>query len=385
MSLAKYDIHRYPGYEDYLLSVWKHYWPDQTHLFNNVRHIYAGAHAEMSFKHRPIETIINEITDFYAAGTKVFFFEGLSEGVIIDGIEKIARVALHFSHIPDIKIFYWSGDYTAEEHVNKHLASVGIPKNFYVIGTSHFELTGKLYPPYNKEYVVGPRDKKFLCFNKVHRQHRIDLLEYVVSNNLLEQSYYSFDCSEDNLELIASDGAYPGIKSIKNNIPLVLNKTPERDNPVDIIEDDHKYFENSYFSAVTETMFHRQPRGVPNRIRLHVPGTHPGRFVSEKTFKCIAMKHPFIMVGPYKILEFLKSRGYQTFSPFINESYDNIENEDQRMAAVCAEILRMCNLSEDELVKFTEFAKPIVEHNENVMRNVTDFTTINNLESYFTV
>jgi hypothetical protein len=385
MDLSKHDAYRYPEYDDYMKLLWQNYWPNNIHLFDKVRHIYAGAHASMSFKWRPIESIIEEIKDFYQSGIRIFFFECLTEGVIIDGIEKIAKVALHFSNFPDIKLFYWSGDYTAEKHVNKHLGSIGIPKKFAVIGTSHLELTGKTYPPYDKDYAVGPREKKFLCFNKVHRQHRIDLLEYVVTNNLLDDSYYSFDCSEDNLELLVNDINYPGIRSIKDRIPLILNKTPERDNPVNIIEDDHKYFENTYFSVVTETLFYRDPIAPKQRLMMHVPGTYPGRFVTEKTFKCIVMKHPFVVLGPYKMLEFMKSRGYKTFSPFIDESYDDIENDDERLLAVGNEIKRLCNLSEDELVRFTEFAKPIVEHNENVVRNVTDFTTINNLGDYITV
>ena len=385
MGLEKYDSYNYPGYIDYMKLLWQTYWPNNLHLFDKVRHIYAGAHSSMSFKNRSIASVIEEIQDFYNAGTKIFFFECLTEGVIIDGIEKIARVALYFSNTPDIKLFYWSGDYTAEEHVVKYLGSVGIIKNFIVIGTSHLELTGKTYPVYHKEYMIGPKEKKFLCFNKVHRQHRIELLEYVVRNHLLDQSYYSFDCSEDNLELLAGNINYSGISSIKDKIPLVLNKTLERDNPVDIIEDDHKYFEDTYFSVVTETLFYQNPTTSKMKLRMHVPDTFPGKFVTEKTFKCIAMKHPFIVLNPYKMLEFMKSRGYQTFSPFIDESYDDIKDDEERLLSVCTEIKRLCNLSESELIKFTEFAKPIVEHNENVMRNVTNFTTINNLESYFTV
>jgi hypothetical protein len=162
-----------------------------------------------------------------------------------------------------------------------------------------------------------------------------------------------------------------------------LNKTAERSNPVNIIEDDHQYFENSYFSVVTETLFHHYPVDPSAGLQLQIPNTFPGRFVSEKTFKCVAMKHPFIILGPYKLLDFLKSRGYKTFSPYIDESYDNIENDDERLLAVCKEVKRLSELPEEQLIQFTEFAKPIVEYNEQVMRSVTNFTTINNLADFF--
>lgn len=384
MSLEKYDVYRYPEYEPFLKYLWTHYWPNDLHLFDKVRHIYAGAHSSHPFKDRSIESIIEEIKDCYQLGTRVFFFDNTAEGVMVEGIKKIARVALYFSNIPDIKIVYWSGDYTAEGHINKYMSSLGLPKNFTVLGSSHLEWMGTTYPNYNKEYQTGTKLKKFLCFNKVHRQHRIDLLEYVINNIPLEETYYSFECDEDfHLDLITNHKDYPGIKSIKDRIPLVLNKTAERNNPVNIIEDDHQYFENSYFSVVTETLFYHYPADSRVGLTLHVPKTLPGRFVSEKTFKCIAMKHPFIVLGPYKMLEFLKSRGYKTFAPYIDESYDTIENDDERLLAVCKEVKRLSELPEEQLTQFTEFAKPIVEYNEQFMRSVTKFTTINNLEGFF--
>ena len=384
MNLEKYDVYRYPEYEPFLKFLWSFHWPNQLHLFDKVRHIYAGAHSSHAFKNRPIESIIEEIKDCYQLGIRVFFFDNTAEGVMVDEIKKIARVALYFSDKPDIKIVYWPGDYTAEVHVNKYMSSLGLPKNFTVLGCSHFEWMGASYPNYNKEYQPGPKLKKFLCFNKVHRQHRIDFLEYVINNIPLEETYYSFDCdNEEHLELITNHEDYPGINSIKDKIPLVLNKTAERSNPVNIIEDDHQYFENSYFSVVTETLFHHYPVDPSAGLQLQIPNTFPGRFVSEKTFKCVAMKHPFIILGPYKLLDFLKSRGYKTFSPYIDESYDNIENDDERLLAVCKEVKRLSELPEEQLIQFTEFAKPIVEYNEQVMRSVTNFTTINNLADFF--
>ena len=50
-------------------------------------------------------------------------------------------------------------------------------------------------------------------------------------------------------------------------------------------------------------------------------------FISEKTWKPIMVGHPFIMVGNKNNLKFLKDLGYKTFDKWIDESYDDIEDE----------------------------------------------------------
>ena len=382
-----YDSFRPPEYDLYLKqTVWGNYWPNNILLFDKTRHIYAGANANYSFKTRTSESVIDEITHYYQAGIRIFIFENLSEGVMIPDLDKISIISESVSNLPDINLIYMCGDYNAELSVNRHFNDK--PIRFKTIGVSHFEHMGHTYPYYDKEYVAGTRDKKFLCFNKVHRQHRIDFLNYVVENNLLHDSYFSFDRENGvgDMEHLITHGNHEGIKSILNQLPLVLNKTTERSNPVDIIEDDYKYFENSYFSVITETLFYD-----PTTVRvsyghaLHVVNTYLGNFLSEKTFKAIRMKHPFIMMGPPNSLAFLKSKGYKTFDLFIDESYDSIYDDVQRMQKICAEVTRLCNLPDEELVKFTEYAKDIIEHNYNVLYNVTDFTTVADLNTILNI
>jgi hypothetical protein len=378
--------HRPLGYEQYMKLVWTNYWPNNIDLFDKARHIYAGAQVPYSFKTRTIESVIDEIIHYYQVGMRIFIFENLSEGVMIPDLDKISTISERVSDLPDISILYWCGDYNAELSVNRHFNDK--PVSFKTIGVSHFEYMGHTYPLYDKEYVVGTRSKKFLCFNKVHRQHRIDFLNYVVQNNLLDDSYFSFDREGGvgDLEQLIACGKYEGIKTILNQLPLVLNKTPERANPVDIIEDDHKYFENSYFSVITETLFY-DPTTVNAKYghSLHVVDTYLGNFLSEKTFKAIRMKHPFVMIGPPNSLAFLKSKGYKSFDLFIDESYDTIHDDIQRMQKICTEVNRLCNLPHEELVKFTEYAKDIVEHNYNVLCNVNNFTTTGDLRSILNI
>jgi hypothetical protein len=91
-------------------------------------------------------------------------------------------------------------------------------------------------------------------------------------------------------------------------------------------------YAKSYFTIVTETYFFE-----------------PYYYISEKPFKPIAHMHPFIICGPPGILEYLKKFGFKTFHPFIDERYDLEENNDKRMDMVYNEIIKLNELSNEEL------------------------------------
>jgi hypothetical protein len=72
-------------------------------------------------------------------------------------------------------------------------------------------------------------------------------------------------------------------------------------------------------------------------------------------------------------LEYLKSLGYKTFHPYINESYDEIVDDKLRMDAITTEILRLNNFSDSEWLIFQKNVKDIIEHNYKVLSSKTDF------------
>jgi len=92
-----------------------------------------------------------------------------------------------------------------------------------------------------------------------------------------------------------------------------------------------------------------------------------GSFLTEKTYKAILFKKPFILVSEQHGLKALRAFGFKTFSPWFNESYDDIEDFDQRVEAVLAEINRLSLLSEDEMATILREANDIIEHNYKVL------------------
>jgi hypothetical protein len=58
------------------------------------------------------------------------------------------------------------------------------------------------------------------------------------------------------------------------------------------------------------------------------------KWLSEKSFKPIAYRHPFLLIGQYRSLKKLHSLGFETYENLFDESYDDIVNFDRRLAAV---------------------------------------------------
>jgi hypothetical protein len=125
---------------------------------------------------------------------------------------------------------------------------------------------------------------------------------------------------------------------------------------------DLELFKESYFSLVTETFFFGQPIWYPEKDEDSV-------FFSEKIYKPILIKHPFILAGRPHSLKYLKKLGYRTFEPYINEAYDDMENNGDRLVAIVEEVARINKNTPAQWIEWQHNIKDIVDHNHNVIRN----------------
>lgn len=106
----------------------------------------------------------------------------------------------------------------------------------------------------------------------------------------------------------------------------------EKINKLGSIEDQNAFvpdwYSGTHFSLVAET--------TTDLIRpeKYCPPQDQRIFISEKTFKPIAFKHPFIIFGTHSTLAWLKSCGFETFDHLINEDYDKTIDEDVRLAKI---------------------------------------------------
>jgi hypothetical protein len=87
--------------------------------------------------------------------------------------------------------------------------------------------------------------------------------------------------------------------------------------------------------------------------------------LTEKVFKPIANFQPFVFVAYPGALALLKELGFKTFSPFIDESYDDELDEAVRLQMIYKEIDRLCCMSIQEMHDWYWAMKEILIHNHN--------------------
>lgn len=221
--------------------------------------------------------------------------------------------------------------------------------------------------------LVNNHDKLYINLNRYVRQHRVALISLLYNNNLLADGYNSFviDPSTDlyhrkrswNETLTESNNLFSNLNlmnaiELENKFPLLLDTNNFDQNLAYTDQTDiKKYVDKTLLSLVTETNF---MTGTP-------------LFLTEKTFKPIGMKHPFILVSRTGTLKFLKTLGYRTFSEVIDESYDNEINDEKRLLLIIKELNRLKSMSLEEITNFKQKALPIVEHNYNVLMNKKEY------------
>jgi len=86
-------------------------------------------------------------------------------------------------------------------------------------------------------------------------------------------------------------------------------------------------------------------------------------WITEKTIKNLYIGKPFIVMSGAGTLEKIRSFGFKTFSPWIDESYDSITNNYKRFEAIKHEIDKISQLSHIEIQQLNNELKSTVEYN----------------------
>ena len=222
------------------------------------------------------------------------------------------------------------------------------------------------------------RPKKFLSFNRnMNNPHRPAWCWSAMKHNLLSEGYFSFLCNlnygvdhmlgqilpDDDLDNIDSK-----VSAIKNLIPYELD-TQHVENKLGFTTNENnkkEYYINSYWHITTETEFTNSK----------------SPFFSEKTWRPILNLQPFIYLGNPGSLRKLKDLGFQTFEPFIDESYDNVSDIKIRYNMILQEILKLHQMSLEDINEMYFKLLDRLIHNQQLLKNKTDYNPITKLISY---
>lgn len=90
--------------------------------------------------------------------------------------------------------------------------------------------------------------------------------------------------------------------------------------------------------------------------------TNSAYFITEKTIKPMNTETPFVISSTSGYLKYLKNLGFKTFGTLIDESYDEIDNAEQRIDRILDIVKDICN---NGAKSFYESSKHILEHNRS--------------------
>ena len=204
--------------------------------------------------------------------------------------------------------------------------------------------------------------KTYISFNRLTSNKRIYrslLVNELYKNDLLDAGHvsYSHHCPDDgafddNLRKgvpeYEFDSAYieQAIANI-NNIPELRIDFPGQEIPnQSMLLSPMPQLMESFVFLVTETCYFQTK-------------TH----LTEKIFKPIVLRMPFILAGCAHNLAYLRSYGFRTFGDYWDESYDSIEDPVERLKAITKILKDISKLTPSEQKDMLLAMEPVLEHN----------------------
>lgn len=208
--------------------------------------------------------------------------------------------------------------------------------------------------------------KLFISLNHLmtrDRSYRLNLVSQFAEHNLLEHGLVS--CPLSDIHGSWRDEVFSQDSKLSKQARFTIHKH-FKDRESGLIVDTHtpkgilsgnadvELQQQALFNVVTETVFYHD--------KLHL---------TEKIFKPIVARRPFMLVGAPGNLAYLKSYGFKTFGQWIDESYDNEQDPDKRIQMIVNELVK---LTDSDKVALLNEMQDVLEH--NFMHFYTNFKTI---------
>lgn len=210
-------------------------------------------------------------------------------------------------------------------------------------------------------------DKVFICYNHLtagSRSYRLHLAAELKEANVLDKGYVSlFPDSNWEIDCPLDPKAVDKVKCFLKSIdtPLIIDtQKPNGELSAKVSLDS---LTKGLWHIVTETVFFDS--------KLHL---------TEKIFKPIVAKRPFILAGAPGNLAYLRSYGFKTFDRWIDESYDDEPDHYVRIEKIAHQVKRICQ--QDPAGVYAEMQETL-EYNFNHFYNGFRDLIVNELVDNF--
>lgn len=335
----------------------------------NMRNYFLADNGILEFSHTP-----NHIIHQVRCGKGFFLIDLSAEAFVQDGQLKAMHSYFNHLKIPLGKVIYLTGCMNADTLYDRFCQRHNIPKDIlqrmtiisYPVSQQGFAQSLSCLPEnhfaiYDTETVP---EKTFLSWNRRFRRHRTTLALAMEKHGLIDKSYVSMGLTdpessmerfENTIDLFrdpALEISAEDVARFINKLPLVLDgETNIAQMCGDFNNATRQWYKNSLVSIVTETNYDLQELTL-----------------TEKSFKPLKEKHPFIIVGVPGALRAFKNLGFKTFSEFWNEEYDEIEDPRIRMKEIVNTMCDIASWDANKILEFKRKVKPIVDHNFELLK-----------------
>ena len=287
------------------------------------------------------------------------------ETVLKDDYDKVGEIGIDFYSFNDTsKFIYHPDNFARSSQLDKNTLSrmFRISKGYY-------------------------RQFKYCSHNNNIKDHRVELLLFLIKNNLLDDGVTTWFGGGEPKAQGAGELDFTKFNSVSRGIvdyskeygkesvefanKFIPNSYDSKEEGFFTFLNLIPYF-NSYFNIITETSWGPgYDFEVPQKIHL-----------TEKVWKPISTFQPFILISTKNNLKKLREWGFRTFDDFIDESYDELDTYEERIKIINKEIIRLCGMSRKELDDWYWSMEDILVHNSE---NLTKFIDMeyNKLQKVF--
>jgi len=332
--------------------------------------------------HLKIPFLSNDIIN---CENKIILFDNSAEGHCDDYVFKMISQIVDFYKLDKDKVFYGNScinikDIFANTEYN----------NYNVIYTNNFKEDTMLSLLDDNEFTFDDKDNLFSCLNNAPKPHRALFLGALAKYNLLDnpistplvpfEELYTDTLnylSNQKLSLQEIKRGIDYLNHLEENYPLSIDERTEDVIHMKAISNNESFFDtifNCDIQVITET------------------SADYSLFITEKIYKPIIHKQPFMILGPSRIYNFLRTQGYKTYGHLFDDlsKFDAEKNIIIKIEMLVAQLqtllLKKDNKSYWEQV--TKQNKLIAEHNYNNFIKNNEFimeNTKKDLNSWLTV